>query len=74
MVLHKLKEIRVERKLTQVEMAKSIGIGVSAYIERENGFLPFTQWEIERLKNMFDTTYENLFESKEKRDYSNGTK
>jgi len=66
----RLKRLRVERNITQMALAKKLGISYSAYIQKENGFRPFTQWEIERLLIVLNTTYDNVFIKEEKRDYS----
>jgi DNA-binding XRE family transcriptional regulator len=69
----RLKRLRVEKNMTQKEMAESIGISWSHYAQKENGYFPFTQWEIERLLVILKTTYDDVFIKEEKRDYSYGT-
>ena len=42
----KLKSFRVGKKLTQEDMARSIGISTNAYTLKENGYRDFTLSEI----------------------------
>jgi len=72
--LMRLKRLRVEKNITQREMAKSLGISWSQYAQKENGYFPFTQWEVERLRAILKTTYDDIFIKEEKRDYSYGTR
>jgi len=72
--LMRLKRLRVEKNITQREIAKNLGISWSHYAQKENGYFPFTQWEIERLLIILNTTYEDIFIKEEKRDYSYGSR
>ena len=72
--LMKLKALRAERNISQIAMAKKLGIHVSTYCEKENGYMPFTQWEIEVFLKYFNVTYEDIFIKEEKRDYSYGSR
>jgi len=72
--LMRLKRLRVEKNITQMEIAKKLGISCSNYIQKENAYLPFTQWEIERLLIILNTTYDDVFIKEEKRDYSYGAR
>ena len=66
-----LKYLRICNSLTQQKMAKILGIGQSTYTQKENGLYPFTEWEVKRLVEFFNTAYEDIFGSSFKRDYSN---
>ena len=49
----KLLMLRKENKLTQEEMAKSLGITSVSYRSKENGKKQFTENEIVKILNMF---------------------
>ncbi|WDU84240.1 helix-turn-helix transcriptional regulator [Caloramator sp. Dgby_cultured_2] len=44
----KLKALRVEHGYTQIDLAKKIGMPVSTYIRKENGYTEFTVSEIQK--------------------------
>jgi DNA-binding XRE family transcriptional regulator len=50
----KLKAARVEKGLTQKDTAKAIGVVLPTYCNKENGKLPFTTKEIERLAKVLN--------------------
>jgi putative transcriptional regulator len=58
---NKLKALRVEHGLTQTQMAKLIGIGLTSYNNKENGKLDFNITEIEKIKKIFGKSYEEIF-------------
>lgn len=61
---NKLKALRVEHGLTQTQMAKLIGIGLTSYNNKENGKLDFNITEIEKIKKIFHKSYEEIFFNK----------
>ncbi|CCO08243.1 helix-turn-helix transcriptional regulator [Desulforamulus hydrothermalis] len=57
----KLKAFRVERALTQEDMAKRIGISINAYILKENGYRDFTLSEVAAMVNEFSLDPNKIF-------------
>ncbi|MCL2739693.1 MAG: helix-turn-helix domain-containing protein [Oscillospiraceae bacterium] len=68
--LNKLKSLRIQNGIIQKEIAKILGIGLSTYIQKENGYMPFNEWEIYRILKTFNTTYEEIFVKEFERNYS----
>ena len=56
-----LKSLRVQHDINQKEMAKLLGIAISSYNQKENGKYDFTQNEIEKIIQIFNKPYEEIF-------------
>ncbi len=56
-----LKVLRAKHDLTQQEVADKIGISLSQYNNKENGKSEFKQSEINKILNVFDEKYEDIF-------------
>lgn len=61
MISRKLKSLRAEHGLTQVQIAKKLGMSEQTYVSRENGKTEFTVSEINKIVKMFDVTYKEIF-------------
>ena len=59
--LRELVALRVKHGLTQVEMAKELGISPSTYSAREQGLTPFTVPEVLKILEMFGVKFEDIF-------------
>lgn len=59
--LHKLRGLRVENKLTQIEMAKRSNIASSTYQRKETGESPFTLEEAYRISIILNKSIEEIF-------------
>ena len=57
----KLKGARVEKGLTQKQLAEKMGITKKAYYNKENGKTEFKQSEINVILNEVDRKYEDIF-------------
>lgn len=57
----KLKAKRVEKGLTQTEIAKLIGIAPATYNHKENGSAYFSFQEICKLLQVLDCKFEDIF-------------
>ena len=66
----RLKARRVEFNISQEEMARRLGISQTTYSLKENGYYAFTNWEISKILHILGKTYEDIFVTEEKRDYS----
>lgn len=60
-----------EKHLTQKELAEMLGISVKSYRDKELGHQQFTQDEMFKLADIFNTNLEDIFLP---RKYQNGTK
>ena len=60
-MLLKLRGKRVEKGLTQKELAKLIGISLTAYRLKEVGEIEFRTKEINLLLSILDCKYEDIF-------------
>ena len=60
-MLMKLKAKRVEKGLTQTEMAKRIGIAIATYNHKENGSATFSFNEILKILDILDCKFEDIF-------------
>lgn len=58
---NKLKGARVERGLTQREMAQKIGISTVSYTRKENGDYEFTQSEMKKICKILNKSLDFLF-------------
>lgn len=56
----KLKEIRKELNLTQSELAKSLGLGVSSVKKKEAGNVPLTIRDLEVLRRVYGVDLNRL--------------
>ena len=56
----KIKEYRILKGYTQVEIANILNIKQSSYSNKESGKRAFTVEEIKLLKELFEVTYEDL--------------
>lgn len=61
MANRKLKALRVGQNLTQVEMAKNLGMGKNSYIFKENGQRDFKVSEAKRIMEFFNLKFEDIF-------------
>lgn len=60
-MLVKLKGKRVEKGLGQREIAELIGISLYTYNLKENGKVEFRMWEINKILEILDCKYEDIF-------------
>lgn len=60
-LLLKLRGKRVEKGLTQCELAKLLGISTNAYNLKETGKREFVMSEIDLLLKIFECKYEDIF-------------
>lgn len=58
---YKLKGARVEKGLTQEDMAKRIGISTYSYLMKENGKRDFTLSEMKKICNILDKELSEIF-------------
>lgn len=62
MNLDKLRGLRAERNLTQLDMAKKLGINIMTYSNKENGKRDFSSAEIRAIKDCLNLTLEEVNE------------
>lgn len=60
-MLLKLKAKRVEKGMTQTDMATRIGIAVATYNHKENGSATFSFDEILKILNILECKFEDIF-------------
>jgi DNA-binding XRE family transcriptional regulator len=60
-MLLKLKAKRVEKGLTQTQLAKMIGIAPATYNHKENGTAHFSFQEIVKLLEVLECKFEDIF-------------
>lgn len=60
-MLVKLKAKRVEKQLTQTQMAKLMGIGIATYNHKENGTAFFSFQEVLKILEILDCKFEDIF-------------
>lgn len=58
---NKLKGARVEKGLTQREVAEKIGISTVSYTRKENGDYEFTQSEMKKICKILNKSLDFLF-------------
>ena len=56
----KIKEYRIIKGYTQRELAEILGIKQNTYSDKERGKINFTIDEIKIIKELFNTTYDDL--------------
>ena len=61
----KLKAKRVEKGMTQADVAQKLGIALPTYIHKENGDTLFNLNEIKQLLILFDCKFEDIFFNKD---------
>ena len=61
----KLKGLRAEHNLTQVELAEKLGMSEYSYIKKENGETEFKVSEVNKILEIFNARYEDIFLSNE---------
>ena len=61
----KLKAKRVERCLTQEELAEKLDINTATYNRKENGIVDFTLTEIQELMDILDCEFNDIFFKKQ---------
>ena len=61
----KLRGKRVEKQLSQTDVAKMLGINLSTYNQKENGKSEFTLTEIQDLLYYLDCDFDDIFYRKE---------
>lgn len=57
----RLRGLRVEKGLTQVELAKLLNISEKTYVLKEKGRVPFKDYEITQLCEIFEKNVEYFF-------------
>ena len=57
----KLKGLRAEYNLKQIDVAKMIGISEATYNRKENGITEFTEFEIKRICDIFKKNPTEIF-------------
>jgi len=57
----KLKALRLEHNLKQIDMAKLLGISENTYNRKENGITEFTESEIKKICEIFNKKAEEIF-------------
>ncbi|NNG67315.1 helix-turn-helix transcriptional regulator [Caldanaerobacter subterraneus] len=57
----KLKALRLEHNLKQIDMAKLLGISENTYNRKENGITEFTESEIKKICDIFNKKAEEIF-------------
>ena len=57
----KIKQIREDKKLSQVYLANELELDQSQYSRREKGEIQFVPSEIAKISKILDTTISNLF-------------
>lgn len=60
-MLLKLKAKRVEKGLTQTQLAQKIGIATATYNHKENGTAHFSFQEIVKLLDILECKFEDIF-------------
>ena len=60
MKIIKIREYRKANGYRQSDLAKLLGIKQNTYSDKELGKIQFTQNEIEKLKDIFKVTYDDL--------------
>lgn len=61
MVNNTLKGLRISKRYNQTQMAELLGIGLTAYNQKENGIREFTIEEIKKMVEIFGVTFEEIF-------------
>lgn len=61
----KLRGKRVEKQLSQTDVARMLGINLSTYNQKENGKSEFTLTEIQDLLYYLDCDFDDIFYRKE---------
>lgn len=61
----KLKAKRVERCLTQEELAEKLDMNTATYNRKENGIVDFTLTEIQELMDILDCEFNDIFLKKQ---------
>lgn len=62
MNLDKLRGLRAEKSLTQLDMATKLGINIMTYSKKENGKRDFTSAEIRAIKDYLNLTLNEVNE------------
>lgn len=57
----KLVSLRTFHQLSQEQIAKKLNLSTRSYQEKETGIRPFKQKEINRLLEIFESKYEDIF-------------
>lgn len=60
-MLLKLKAKRVEKGMTQTDLANKIGIAVATYNRKENGYAYFSFNEVLRILDVLECKFEDIF-------------
>ena len=60
-MLVKLKGKRVEKGLTQEDIAKKLDMAISTYNQKENGKVEFSMTECINIMNILQCTFEEIF-------------
>lgn len=56
-----LKKARIDKNLTQVEIAKLAGMNIATYNRKENGIIEFKESEIRKVAEILGVSVEELF-------------
>lgn len=57
----KLKALRIAKGLSQSDMAKILGIGLTTYNKKEQGKIPFSLPEAKYIADIFGATIDEIF-------------
>lgn len=58
---YKLKELRDQKKISQVKLARILGLSESTYNRKENGISDFTESEIREIIRLFNCSADDIF-------------
>lgn len=56
-----LKKARIDKNLTQVEIAKLAGMNIATYNRKENGIRQFNESEIKKIADILEVEIEEVF-------------
>ena len=56
-----LKKARIDKNLTQVEIAKLAGMNIATYNRKENGLRQFNESEIKKIAEILEVEIEEVF-------------
>lgn len=59
----KLRNLREDKRMSQEEMGKLLGISQPQYQRKETGFAPFTETECNMIAEIFDVPIEEILET-----------
>ena len=56
-----LKKARIDKNMTQVEIAKLAGMNIATYNRKENGIRQFNESEIKKIAEILEVNIEDVF-------------